>query len=295
MRITDAQKLDILRSNAHAIAVYQQPEAYGDQITVIVNDLATLSPLKLPPHIPQSIVVTRGRRPFRTLELSVDRADTICYDEPVPGGVQIQPRNAGWVGTLGAACSFRGLDGKTRWGILSNWHVMCPDSTTRGHPIHQPLDDHPPIALLEDWEPINPSKVNAFDAALADAKINGLHTIGPHIHCLGKPNPEILTPHVGLPVAKCGRTSGLTTATCIAVDAALTVGYEDFEAMYSGQAIFAGADGPFSAPGDSGSLILAEDSNHPIALLFAGNEEMTIGSPLGPIQQRFGLDFHFPE
>jgi len=295
MRLSNAQKLDILRSNRNAIAVYQQPQGYGDAITVAVNGNSNVEALNLPPEIPLDTVVIRVQRRLRSLELPVSRSDNICYNEPVPGGVQIQPRGAPWVGTLGAAVNFTTRDGLQRWGILSNWHVMCPDNPKRGDPIHQPLDDRPAIALLEDWEPINPSKVNLFDAAVADAKIDGLHTVGPDVHCLGKIDPAVQAPNVNLPVAKCGRTTGLTTGICVATDAALKVGYQEFEAMYIGQAVFAGTDGGFSAPGDSGSLIVHQDSHRPIALLFAGNDQMTIGSPLLPIQNRFGLSFQFPE
>ena len=40
--------------------------------------------------------------------------------------------------------------------------------------------------------------------------------------------------------------------------------------------------GPFSAPGDSGSLIVTQGGNQPVALLFAGGDGLTIGSPIDP-------------
>ncbi len=40
----------------------------------------------------------------------------------------------------------------------------------------------------------------------------------------------------------------------------------------------------FSAGGDSGSLIVTNDSNHqPVALLFAGSSTTTIGNPIGQV------------
>jgi hypothetical protein len=96
-------------------------------------------------------------------------------------------------------------------------------------------------------------------------------------------------------VSKRGRTTGLTHATCKATGAAVKVSYGSFTATFTGQAIFENPDKPFSAAGDSGSLILHTQSKMPTALLFAGNDKQTIGSPIGPIRDTFNLSFHFPE
>ena len=45
----------------------------------------------------------------------------------------------------------------------------------------------------------------------------------------------------------------------------------------------------FSAPGDSGSLIVTQGGNQPVALLFAGDGQLTIGNPIIPVLQRFGV------
>jgi len=295
MILTDAQKLEILRANPAAHAVYQQPLEEGGIVTILVDAQHPHNPLTLPLEVSRHPIEIRVTPPFTDLRLPLQYAADTCYNEPVPGGVQIQPQRAAWVGTLGAGCRFLSQDGHQRWGILSNWHVMCPTPTDRGHPICQPRDDKPPIAHLEDWEPVSPAKVNTFDAAVADAKINHLHTIGPFIHCLGKISPKILVPKINMQVCKCGRTTNLTYGFCVAVDAAVQVGYGDFTATFTGQAIFTDPHDPFSAPGDSGSLILQENNKRPVALLFAGNREQTIGSPLGPIANRFTLSFQFPE
>jgi len=295
MKLTDAQKLEILRANPAAHAVYQQPLKYGDSITVLVKPSNSIPSLTLPLDVAEESVRIRPSKPFTDLRLALKYANTVCYNEPVPGGVQIQPMACPWVGTLGAGCSFKTLAGDVRWGILSNWHVLCPDNAQRGLAICQPLDDMPPIAHLTDWETVSPAKVNMFDAAVADAKIDGLHTIGPMIKCVGRPNPAIVDPKINMRVSKCGRTTDLTNGYCEAIDAAVQVGYGDFTATFTGQALFKGSDEPFSAPGDSGSLILNADNNHPVALLFAGNDELTVGSPLQPIANRFNLSFYFPE
>jgi hypothetical protein len=45
--------------------------------------------------------------------------------------------------------------------------------------------------------------------------------------------------------------------------------------------------GSFSAPGDSGSLIVTQDTADPVALLFAGSDQNTAGNPVGPILSFF--------
>lgn len=295
MHLTTAQKLAILAANPGAIAVYTQPLKNGPGITVLTTDHLHPRALKLPPELHPDAIKTYHTPPFEDLRLALQYADSICYNEPVPGGVQIQPAGAAWVGTLGAPCRFNSRSGKHRWGILSNWHVMCDNAGLHGTPIHQPTEQKPAIAALEDWEPVNASKPNTFDAAVADAKIHGLHTIGREVKCVGRLNPNIVPPSQHMGVCKCGRTTGLTRGICTATDAAVKVGYGDFVATFTDQALFEAGEGSFSAPGDSGSLIVRRDTYNPVALLFAGNDIITIGSPLGPIQKRFNLSFHFPE
>lgn len=293
--LSSQQKLYILHHNPHVIAVWQQPLKKGPRVVVVIPKHHHSTSLKLPADVDDEDVEICISAPFFDLRLPLKLADEICYNEPIPGGVQIQPRGANWVGTLGAACSFDSQTGYRRFGILSNWHVMCPSPTEHRHPIHQPQDFQPTMAHLEDWEAVNPDRANYYDAAVADAMIDGLHTIGPLINCVGTIDPEMIDPQMNMPVTKCGRTTGLTHAQCVAVDAAVKVGYGDFTANFTDQAIFENKEVPFSAPGDSGSLILEGEAFRPTALLFAGNAQLTVGSPIKTIAARFNLSFHFPE
>ena len=47
--------------------------------------------------------------------------------------------------------------------------------------------------------------------------------------------------------------------------------------------------GTFSAGGDSGSLIVTEDGNYPVGLLFAGSSTRTIANPIGFVLSRFNV------
>ena len=53
-----------------------------------------------------------------------------------------------------------------------------------------------------------------------------------------------------------------------------------YQAHFVGQ--FSIAPGPFSAPGDSGSLVVAQGTNQPVGLLFAGGDGLTIAKPIDP-------------
>ena len=46
---------------------------------------------------------------------------------------------------------------------------------------------------------------------------------------------------------------------------------------------------PFSASGDSGSLVVATGSNNPVGLLFAGGDGLTIANPIDAVLQRFNV------
>ncbi len=47
-----------------------------------------------------------------------------------------------------------------------------------------------------------------------------------------------------------------------------------------------GGGGPFSLPGDSGSVILEQSIGHPVALLFAGDGVTTTACDLGALCRR---------
>jgi len=295
MALSTSVKLAILRANPHVLAVFDRCPLNDPNCYVLVKRNNGDHPLNLPALVPPKNVIIREVRPITDLRAPIAQADTTCYNEPVPGGVQIHPLGKNWVGTLGAACSFHDKDGNRRWGILSNWHVLCGGSAIAGHPIHQPTDLYPPLAHLSDWEPVSPDLINRFDAAVANANIQGLHTVAPTIRLSGRPAPAPVHPTPNLFVRKTGRTTDLTRAVCTATDACVKVSYGHFAADFCEQAIFEATDTPFSAPGDSGSLIITETALHPVALLFAGNDELTIGCPLKPIVDRFNLSFQFPE
>jgi PKD repeat protein len=112
----------------------------------------------------------------------------------------------------------------------------------------------------------------------------------------GTPNSETVDATVGLPVKKYGRTTGLTHGQVSEINVTVNVCYEQWWIFCLKSAIFVDQIGisgispvAFSAGGDSGSLIVTEQGNNPVGLLFAGSSTRTIANPIDPVLQRFGV------
>ena len=89
-------------------------------------------------------------------------------------------------------------------------------------------------------------------------------------------------------VQKYGRTTGFQLGAVQDVNFSVDVCYialgefcfPGYEARFVNQISVSGAS--FSAPGDSGSLMVTQGGNQPVALLFAGDGQLTIGNPIDP-------------
>lgn len=214
-----------------------------------------------------------------------------CQNFPIDCGCQIQPKAMPWVGTAGCVVKWTSEDGKTHWGILSNYHVIVPQIPALPYPVHQPTDRYGEIAQLFDYYKPNRAVSNKMDAAIADAKIAGFHSVSGRILGIGQPNQKWSDSTVSLQVVKSGRTTGVTEGVCIATGVSVRVTYPHGSALFEDQDLFKGTQKPFSQPGDSGSLILAAKSLSPVALLFAGGGDLTVASPIRFVVDRFGLSF----
>jgi hypothetical protein len=94
-----------------------------------------------------------------------------------------------------------------------------------------------------------------------------------------------------LGVRKNGRTTGITNGTILYTDALVDVSYGGGKtARFTGQLIIGGTGGAMSAGGDSGSVIVG-GLNHATALLFAGNGETTIASPITEVTDALNIRF----
>ena len=190
-------------------------------------------------------------------------------------------------GTLGALVT----DGTTQY-ILSNNHVLGrSDQAVAGEDVSQPgmIDANcnvtTVVADFTAFAPLGPSNV---DAAIAQLRPGLMDATG-EIEDIGVPSSAVVAPTVGMSVAKSGRTTGFTTGTISSINTSVNVQYQrncgsgkKFTVGYTNQIVI--GPGSFSAGGDSGSLIVTNNSAHnPVGLLFAGSSSATIANRAGEV------------
>ncbi len=149
------------------------------------------------------------------------------------------------------------------------------------------------IGTLSDFVAIVFSRraSNIVDAAIALSSTIDIGNSTP-TGGYGTPNSNVVSAFVNQEVQKYGRTTGLTTGTVTATNASIIVRYNSGQARFDGQIVF--GPGSFSQPGDSGALIVTQSGNNPVALLFAGGDDVTFGNPisdvLSELEDELGLD-----
>jgi hypothetical protein len=205
-------------------------------------------------------------------------------------------------GTLGSLLQRNG-----NYYILSDNHVLArSDSASIGDNIIQPgLIDAScstagttTVGNLTQYVNLEAAGTNV-DAAIAQIVSGTVDTTG-SILSLGSTatggTPDPGPPHagsgvfanIGEAVAKSGRSSGLTCSTIDAISIQTSVSYQKgcntgatFSVTYTGQISVAG--GAFSASGDSGSLIVDQNTADPVALLYGGSDTDTVGNPVSDV------------
>ena len=178
--------------------------------------------------------------------------------------------------------------------VLSNNHVLADeDRLSPGAPIFQPglLDGGNPstdqIARLTRAVKLQASSPNHVDCAIAQLTEPGIAIrdilfIGPP---LGSTAAQI-----DMNVHKFGRTTSFTTGKVSSIDTDVTVQYETGTFTFTNQILVVGNQGnPFSAAGDSGSLILERASNKAVGLLFAGSSSHTIANHIENVLQELNV------
>ncbi len=127
---------------------------------------------------------------------------------------------------------------------------------------------------------------NTVDCALA--KPVYAEDIRDFIFDIGSPVGSLMS-ELGLEVQKSGRTTGITKGKITLVDAMANVNMGNNEiAVFTDQFEVTG-DEPFSAGGDSGSLVL-DMEKHAVGLLFAGSDTKTYCNEIQNVISALGLD-----
>lgn len=192
-------------------------------------------------------------------------------------------------GTLGALVT----DGTTNY-ILSNNHVLGrSDQAVAGEDVSQPglIDSNCNVAtVVADFTAFSPFGSNV-DAAIAQLRPGTMDGTGA-IEDIGVISRAVVAPTVGMSVAKSGRTTGFTTGTISSINTSVNVQYQrncgsgkKFTVGYTNQIVI--GPGSFSAGGDSGSLIVTNNSAHnPVGLLYAGSSSATIANRASEVLTR---------
>jgi hypothetical protein len=223
--------------------------------------------------------------------------DTTSRQRPAPIGVSTGHPDI-TAGTIGA----RVKDENDNVYALSNNHVYAnqnnaniDDIVLQPGPYDGGIYPYDKIGTLYDYEPIDFtfSGVNYIDAAIALSSPEDLGNSTPLDDGYGIPSSVTQTASIGLPVKKYGRTTRLTHGQVGAINVFVEVCYQQFwffcikSAYFFDQIQISGSG--FSGAGDSGSLIVTEDGNNPIGLLFAGSDTTTFANPIDLVLNAFGV------
>ena len=226
---------------------------------------------------------------------SVDAYSFRGRHRPAPGGVSVGHVNI-TAGTLGSRAIGLTAPWTNRHLILSNNHVLANSNDARvNDSIVQPGPTdggrHPgdQIAVLARWVPINfGGAVNFVDAAFGWAwheRIRGeQYYLSGGANAYYRTGTAPLGASLGMVVGKSGRTTGLTQGRVTQIGVSVNVNYGlGRVALFRNQiAIQSVNANPFSAGGDSGSLIWQWATGvRPVGLLFAGGGGTTFANPIG--------------
>ncbi len=237
-------------------------------------------------------------------------SDPTTRARPAPPGFSVGHPDI-TAGTIGA----RVRDAHGNVYVLSNNHVLANSNNAQiGDPTLQPGPydggTYPAdqIGTLYAFQPIDfsLSGSNTIDAAIARSDTLNLGNSTPTDDGYGTPGAAIFDDanHDGvfdnkgdllnLAVQKYGRTTKLTHGQITGINATAEVCYDVLYGFCIESAYFVDQlivePGGFSGGGDSGSLIVTDDSaKSPVALLFAGSTTQTIANRIDLVLNRFGV------
>jgi hypothetical protein len=266
---------DVVDAGGEFYALAQQYARSGESVSRRPSEPATGRPIERPGR--QEYVGAVG--PAQT------RMDKW---RPASAGVSVGHPDIS-AGTLGTSPLYTS-DNETVF--LTNAHVAAPAKrASAGDSILQPgrhdggsaPDDT--IGELLEWSELSEDEVNRTDSALV--RVEGDIVEG---DILGIPDLEgWVNARYGEAHVKSGRTTGVTSSKLIATDLRAKVNYGH---PFTEPLEFEGLDvfDAMSSGGDSGSVIgtLRPDGFYGTDLLFAGSPRITLGIPMGTVQDEHG-------
>lgn len=190
--------------------------------------------------------------------------------------------------------------------ILSNYHVFEADIVNGGNSRQAQTGDFviQPALIDVGCNAANAQNVATLvvshklpntnvDASTATV-IPGMVDETGNILEVGTISAQTVGASIGQAVKKSGRTSGLTRSTVYALNATITVSYENecaggtaFTKTFTGQIVLSG--GKFIQSGDSGSLMVEDVTTNPraVGLCFAGSRFYGYANPINEVLGEF--------
>lgn len=223
-----------------------------------------------------SIPVNKRFKAFSEKEIEVVIEETDGFtnnsftnkERPCRGGNSISNYRYNDAGTLGAAFKIKGKKGVF---ILSNWHVLSGQIGNINDDILQPgvLDGGKNKANLIArlyWRKLS----LIMDAAIGKVENTASSLVGKYTKCFGPLN-GLQTAKLNMKVKKCGRTTRLTTGTITSINVSVKVkgNYPNGKFIFKNQIMTTF----MSRPGDSGSLLVNQNNNKVVGLVFAGDNK----------------------
>jgi hypothetical protein len=212
---------------------------------------------------------------------------------PIICGYSIGHAEKGYTGTLACLVRRRSGSATERPLLLSNSHVLAKSGLARpGDPILQPATNDggqtaEPVARLSAWQPFTYGEQfdNRVDAAVAEPI--DPESLDPAIFEIGIPR-GVRRASRGTMVQKAGRTTGHTFGKVDDVDFRTALQYPAPAGVAGGAKMAAVGFSElilcsrFTAPGDSGSLVLDADG-YAVGLHFCGTPTVSVACPIGAV------------
>jgi hypothetical protein len=195
--------------------------------------------------------------------------------------------------------------------MLSCNHVFANENNGTSHAqqdqpgrADQDCGTNGAVGALHSWNEIKSSRntTNYYDAALAECNPNLTDGWSPAMMSNASTTPYTLSytpanttvaPSVGLGIKKTGRTTGYNTASIYGINVTITVGYQNFDAVFVDQIYV--DNGTYIESGDSGSMSVVNstgsNNNDPVGLDFAGSSTACFMNRMDHIANDFGLTF----
>ena len=236
----------------------------------------------VPALVPASLA--RPDVPTDVVELGRIIPEALSQRTPVVPGFSVGLAGIDGAGTLGALVGPR-----RRPRILSNSHVLAASGLAAlGDAILYPgqLDGGSPADIVASLAQVVPfdrggAFVNQMDAATARVLPERRSELDSRIAILGAVPAGTAVPARGMRIVKVGRTTGLTRGEVRDVNFRFVLDYGGpVGAVGFADQVLCGR---YSEPGDSGSLVLEEETGLAVGLHFAGANGGSVFSPIRPI------------